>query len=87
MNKIKQRKKKDPLIIPVLCTSPRSIATPPLVTFPRRIFCRLVGEKNFKIVLGTDHDRKKRVPEGVRHVTDCVSKVKLYASACILVFE
>ena len=47
----------------------------------------MLGLKIFKIVLGTDHDRKKRVPEGVRHVTDCVSKVKLYASACILVFE
>ena len=85
--KKKKKKKKDPLIIPVLCTSPRSIANPPGEPF--LIFCLLVlnGLKFVKMGLGTDHGRKKRVREGVRHVTDCVSKVKLYASACILVFE
>ena len=37
----------DPLIIPVLCTSPRSIAPPP-GTFPRHFFDRLLGCKEFK---------------------------------------
>ena len=51
-NKLKKKKKKkkkknDPLIIPVLCTSPRSIATPPLGRDLEKNFCRLVGVNFF----------------------------------------
>ena len=85
--KKEKKKKKDPLIIPVLCTPPRSIANPSLESLQDVFLAVLLAVTKIKTGSWWALGCKIWVPEGVRHVTECVSKVKLYAFLCILVFE